>query len=506
MTLLSLDLNDTRIRGVSAAGGEYPLPVTLEGNSCDLPLIVSLESGNPKLGAEGFRHCRTHSHLIYQNLLSSIQEQKKPRRGWWGRKRQEFDCVQALSLAFQHLQPLATKHAGVTFSLPPYLEHGQIQVINRLAREEQYPLIGTMVSPLANGLSSFAEYGWKGNALLIDADDHSLWISVLQLTDQKVYLTNTTFLENLGLRQWKNRLLNALSDCCILQSRRDPREFPTAEQALFLQLEGILESYWQNRPANVSFQTSNWFQQLVLQSEDIEGFCESLVRPILGEISRLLSTSWPMEFSTILLTAQVANLPGLANGVEHVIDTWMEVEQNRKPSVYVQKQPKSRERFINQPQNPVPPRVILLSADSSPRGAHWVGSCLQHGQIKDTHLEDVGPLPSPQPLEAGPGRLQFHGRDFYLQEKTFTIGRSADCDLVFDGERYPNISQWHCEIIYDPQKYLLNDTSHEGTWVNDRPVTKLQLLHAGDWIKLGKNGPVLRFLGQAEFRRLVITA
>jgi pSer/pThr/pTyr-binding forkhead associated (FHA) protein len=46
---------------------------------------------------------------------------------------------------------------------------------------------------------------------------------------------------------------------------------------------------------------------------------------------------------------------------------------------------------------------------------------------------------------------------------------------------------------------VLRDASREGTWVNDQPVTGPVLLRPGDWIRLGPDGPVLRFLGQSEF-------
>jgi predicted component of type VI protein secretion system len=61
--------------------------------------------------------------------------------------------------------------------------------------------------------------------------------------------------------------------------------------------------------------------------------------------------------------------------------------------------------------------------------------------------------------------------------------------------------------VQDRLGYLLRDRSRHGTLLNDRPMTNQTPLHAGDWIRLGPNGPVLRFLGQtAEQRRLMTTA
>jgi predicted component of type VI protein secretion system len=83
-----------------------------------------------------------------------------------------------------------------------------------------------------------------------------------------------------------------------------------------------------------------------------------------------------------------------------------------------------------------------------------------------------------------------------LRERSFTLGKQADCDLVFDRARFAHISARHCEILYDPEGYQLRDHSREGTWVNDRPVIESVPLRPGDWIRLGPDGPLLRFLGQ----------
>jgi pSer/pThr/pTyr-binding forkhead associated (FHA) protein len=42
---------------------------------------------------------------------------------------------------------------------------------------------------------------------------------------------------------------------------------------------------------------------------------------------------------------------------------------------------------------------------------------------------------------------------------------------------------------------VLYTRSKEGTLVNDSPVTGSVMLRAGDWIRLGARGPVVRFLG-----------
>jgi hypothetical protein len=105
--------------------------------------------------------------------------------------------------------------------------------------------------------------------------------------------------------------------------------------------------------------------------------------------------------------------------------------------------------------------------------------------------------PAPLAVDAGAPRLHFQGQDFPLPEHTFTLGRHPECDLVFSAEAFPTVSPRHCEIIYDAPQFLLCDRSAVGTLLNEAPAEPTVPLRAGDWVRLGPNGPLLRFLGQA---------
>jgi pSer/pThr/pTyr-binding forkhead associated (FHA) protein len=79
----------------------------------------------------------------------------------------------------------------------------------------------------------------------------------------------------------------------------------------------------------------------------------------------------------------------------------------------------------------------------------------------------------------------------------FVLGWHSECDLVFESDSYPTVSGRHCEIMTERRHYLLRDRSRNGTLVNERPVVHEIILQAGDWIRLGPGGPLLRFLGQS---------
>jgi pSer/pThr/pTyr-binding forkhead associated (FHA) protein len=69
------------------------------------------------------------------------------------------------------------------------------------------------------------------------------------------------------------------------------------------------------------------------------------------------------------------------------------------------------------------------------------------------------------------------------------------------------VSARHCEILCERRGFSLRDRSRNGTWINDRPVSQQAPLNPGDWIRLGPDGPLLRFLGRAgDARQLGTTA
>jgi predicted component of type VI protein secretion system len=87
------------------------------------------------------------------------------------------------------------------------------------------------------------------------------------------------------------------------------------------------------------------------------------------------------------------------------------------------------------------------------------------------------------------------------------VGRQPGCDLVFEGEAGKRVSPRHCEISYERRHYVLCNRSREGTLLNDQLVVEPMALRAGDWIRLGPQGPLLRFLGQpVDLRGRLTTA
>src|SRR5262249_11052667 len=160
-------------------------------------------------------------HRTFQNFLANLGEPPLPGRNWLAQP--PLDSLQALGLVFHRLQPICSASDGVVLSLPGYLSRAQAELALSLGRQLRFPMLGSIPAPVAGALVAYAEQAWYGAALVVDIDDHALTLTAVNAAQGNAQFLETRSLTHLGLRVWKERLLNALSDCCVLQSRRDPR-------------------------------------------------------------------------------------------------------------------------------------------------------------------------------------------------------------------------------------------------------------------------------------------
>lgn len=510
MTFLSLDINSARMYAMAGPVDGLPSTVALEPPRAEMPMVVMQNSYHGSVGSEALVLARQQPDQIYRNFLPKLIFTEK-KNGWFGRFRRgtDLDSRNALEQILRKVKQITGPVDGVLLSLPPYLAADQVEIVSKTARDLRLPVIGSTVSPVAQALAAYADHPWYGSAIVFDLDDHALWMSILQESDGHAHLIESYAFEHLGINNWKHRILNALADCCILQSRRDPRESPDAENMLFMQIDSIMECCHARRPVNVAFQTANWFQHLMLQPDDTEAFCAALVQQIVAEIAGVFNASVGRHPSAVILSHEASLLPGLATSIGQYLETWSILHRDSHQEEETDDEDDfgagllRTEDFVSHQDAT---RLVVLPADATARAVHALGERFREREFRHRHLNATAPLPEPEPLDHGPARIHFQGQDYFLNSSTFTIGQRYDCDLSLDREHFPSISPWHCEIVFDSQQcHQIRDLSREGTWLNDLPVTELTRLTAGDRIRLGPNGPTLRFLGHPQVSTSVIT-
>ncbi len=485
MTFFGLELNATRARGVSGDVGEFPLPVPLDPPAWDLPMVLNLDRPAIEVGHLPRRRLCEFPHLVCHEFLHHLSEREPRHR--WKTDRHNLDGDQALAVVWQRLRGICGPSAGVVVTLPDYLHADQARTATALAGKTGLRLRGAVPAGLASVLAAYAEQTWFGSAIVLDADEHALTLSLVTTGAGQARLAETLPLPHLGLRMWNHRLVNGLADCCVVQSRRDPRASPAAEQALYEELDGVLDACRQGRHIQLGFQASQWYQNLVVSPDQPVAFCAPLLRQLMAEIETVWTSALDGPPGALLLTAAAGRLPGVVALLRQALEAWTTPLRNG----YHANSDDFGEDLID---NGLwsGPSIMVLGDDACARAAHALAEPFQKGELSPGYGTQA-PLPLPQSPEAGPARLHFQGQDFLLTEPMFLLGTQPGCHLVLHD--VAGVSPRHCEILCERRAFRLVDRSQAGTLVNDRPVKGSVALRPGDWIRLGPEGPLLRFLG-----------
>jgi hypothetical protein len=308
MTMLALDWNGTRVRAVL---GKAPsaLPVALEPPGFELPLAV-LEVGTTKhVGAAALRQCRSANHAVRRMFLHQLAGAGQPAH--------RLHADTACTLVWQKLHQVGASAAGIVLTLPGYLQTPQADALRALGNHGKLAVLGSTSTLLTAARAAHSEGLWQRSVLVIDADDHSVTLGWVKGMADKAHLVEARSFTQLGVGGWKERLLDVLSDLCVRQHRRDPRDAPLAEQSLFDQLDVLLDAALRHQAVQLGVQGQQWFKHLLVHPEVTLQVCKPIVRRIAEEAERLLAC-WPASEAprVIVLTDQAARLPGLIEALE----------------------------------------------------------------------------------------------------------------------------------------------------------------------------------------------
>lgn len=494
MSVVGLDWNATRALAVLGAAGDYPLPVALEPPSAELPMLLDLGGREPVVGGVARRRCRISAHQICHGFLPRIGAPAA-----WKLGRRPFDATAAVTHVWQRLHGLCRVTKGIVLALPAYLQPAQANHLRTLGEKQKLGVLGSVPSVLAAALAGHMQQLWTRAALVVDVDDHALSIALVLAAEGHAHLVETRSFPALGLRAWHERLINALAELCIMQTRRDPRDAPHAEQGLYEQLDALVDACQRRQPIQLAVQATQWYHHLLVQPGHTLAFCAPLAAQAAREVEALGNVPPGDETTpTILLTHQAGRLPGLRGMLMAQAEAWAATADDlpARPRTTVEDFGEDL-LFETPPLAALPTAIAVLAPEAVARAAHGLAEPLRRVEPAGRHLTSLAPLPSAEPVEAGPARLHFEGRDYLLHTATFTLGSQPGCHLVFDGHDHPQVGDRHCDIVFDRRTFLLFNRSRQGTFVNDGPVSGSVVLRAGDRIRLGADGPSLRFLGHA---------
>lgn len=500
MTLIGLDLNATRMRAIHGenrgSGARIPLGLPLDGNERELPLALSLEERQPRVGWAGASLCRRSPHEACLDFLPFLGDERV-----WQSGRHRLDAAGAFAVVCEHLQRRLGDAEGITAALPSYLSATQAGLLTHVAKRARWRLLGSVPSPVAAALAAHEHLPWSGVAVVVEMDGHALTLSAVTVREDVLRLAHLRVVPPLARGVWLCRLLDGAALRCVRLSRHDPRESAETEQTLYDQLATAIERGQRDEAAEFIMQTPHWYQHLKFSPLELAAMVAPLARRTLTEMQYFLAEIAPLgPVGAVLLSGAASRLPGLVEAVEQLLrPTDVAPAEDEESADF-------GEDLIEETATSA--RLHVLDDDAVARAAFDLAVRQQRGELAQGHLE-CAPLPGSAVAnpasDRGPARLHFQGQEHLLAAPLFSLGRDPSCHLVFETELYPTVSARHCEIVLTRGIYQLRDRSRYGTLVNDCVVTQPTALHSGDWIRLGPDGPLLRFLGHADGQRQLMT-
>lgn len=323
---VGIDLTASRARAASL-GATKIRSLVLDDPSDELLLFLAGDRRLPEVGRAAYSVCRTAPHVVCSNFLPSLGQPRE-----WKIGRHVVTPESALELVFAKIRAaVASESEATTLLVPSYLAPNQVAKAVVLAARAKLPLKGTASAALAvaaeragavlSGKPAAAGVvpmrpSSGGAAVVIDADEFALSASVVAVTRDQVRVAGSACWPRLGVKVWKEKLLDAVADRCVRLCRRDPRDSADAEQALFEQLDDALDRARAGQRVSLSVRTAHWYQDVAQQPDEFDGYCTGLARPAAEAIRELVSGSGlAVPPRTVWLTHEAGRLPGLAKAV-----------------------------------------------------------------------------------------------------------------------------------------------------------------------------------------------
>jgi len=330
---IGVELNASIIRS-ACWGPEGLRQIPLQPPAEEMPLCVALHQRHLLYGQAAQAVARTMPHAICDNFLPLLGHSQQWRFG-----RHCLTAESALEAVLVHLRPVwEAQAAPLAVAVPTYLSAGQVQGLARLFRRMGCTLRAVLLAPLGvaaafapalyshlpsptqNTSKTLVQTNQPARDLrqapitvgIVDVDTFALSAAVVGIAHDTARLLAFSAWPRLGLSAWYNRVLDAVADHCIRLCRRDPRDWPEAEQGLFEQLPYALEQCYAGQPIRWLVRTDEWYQELHMVPEELEGYCAGLAQSaeqVIRQLTQDTNNSAPPR--ALWMTSRASRLPGL---------------------------------------------------------------------------------------------------------------------------------------------------------------------------------------------------
>ena len=373
----------------------------------------------------------------------------------------DFACAQLTRVWQEH----GDQADEAIFVVPGYFARQALGLLLGIAGEAGIPARGLVDSSVA---STTRPGGARG---LLHLDLH-LHVSVLAAvaTAERIRRGDVQVSEGLGLAAFEQTWIGTIASAFVRQTRFDPLHHAATEQILFDRLWGWLDTLGAAGEVSLEIEHDGRTLSATVTRRQIL----AAVEPQYERLVRIVESARAgAAAETLQLTHRVAALPGLEKRLRE--DTGMEV-RSLAPAAALE-------------------GAVSRSADilSSEGAVRFVTTLPFAGAPPDAA---VAPPPAEEDGRSRPTHV-LHGSVAHgISEAPLQIGLSPapESRSIVIRDNVQGVSRRHCTVYRRGDAVVVEDHSRYGTVVNDRRVEGTVEVRAGDMLRVGSPGSILRLI------------
>lgn len=449
--MLALSLIDSGLTLARASGesGEVLLGA---------PGLAVIEDAATLTGDDAARRARLKPLFAHTNYWRSISVDPLPRPSRLARTSADIAFAQAEAV----LGPYRNQQEQVLLAVPAGYGREQLSLLLGVIKETGVPVAGLVDA----GLAACSLEPAPARVLHLDLELHQAILTVLDHTGSALKRSRYEIAQRQGVLALQQSWMQFIAEQFVRKTRFDPLHEASAEQRLFDQLPGWLDSLKGSESITLPMQFGDRQLEIELTREQFEGAVDAHYRELLQLVQGARVAGMPIE---LRVSERVAALPGLLDRFNTLRECLVQVLPSGAAALGALKYAAAIQR--------APDALALVYQLPTPRSA-------------SAH-EALSPDTTPAPLR--PTHVLFQGRAWQLSEQPLVVGWAVDAGKRALGlpTAAPGVSRAHCTFVRRNGAVTIEDHSTYGSYVNDERVAGRTVLTVGDRVRLGSPGVTL---------------
>lgn len=464
MNLIGLELNDC---GLLAAAGHPPELIELDGQAQESPGFALPKKKDLLVG----KAAESQAHLFPRQILNHFWDQLNTEPlehpGKYMPQSHAEIVYRHLSLIWQQLR---NRGDEIVMAVPSFYKREHLGLILGIARE-----LGMLVKGFVPMTLAASSHVCPEKMLLhIDVHLHRVEVSYLE-QGENLTLRDSATTVGKGLIRLHREWVDTIAREFVAATRFDPLHQASSEQELYDRLPAILSHFQHNSSILFEINGGTTPYSITLERDFFIRKAESVYGEILRLIKRMRNKRGKGRTSVVLqLSHRLTRLPGCREMLATIKDAQI-IELDRGAAA-----------------KRVPEVWDQVTAQHNNQGTSlFTSRPWQLPRRPNNHVPSTAGA-----AHSGPTHVLYRNIAYPITGKPLTIGCAQDSernDVTITGETNGVCSK-HFTIERRGKDIILNDTSVQGTFVDEKRVNGSIKLKLGQMIRVGTPGEQLQLI------------